>query len=57
MNDGRSSHFYFLKYDEINTIRNINIWVKYFKYFSKVLLGHRDKVARDRKQNDMRIRL
>lgn len=57
MNDGRSSHFYFLKYDEINTIRNINIWVKYFKYFSKLLLGHRDKVAHDRKQNDMRIRL
>lgn len=40
-------HFHFLKYDEIGTvenrktpIENINIWVKYFKYFSKPLLGH-----------------
>lgn len=52
-NDLRSSHFYFLKYDETDTmenkstpIENINIWVKYFKYFSKPLLGHEDAIFR-----------
>lgn len=51
--DLRSSHFHFLKYDEIGTvenrktpIENINIWVKYFKYFSKPLLGHENEIFR-----------
>ena len=27
-------------------IENINIWVKYFKYISKPLLGHEDEIFR-----------
>lgn len=51
--DLRNSHFCFLKYDEIDTIgntntpiENINIWVKYFKCFSKPLLGHENEIFR-----------